>query len=272
MNSIRGRRFNLRPKRVFSEEEVYYKGEDEEYEIDLDDLEEKISSLKNVCDEQVSLLKSPHDVNFEHVKNIVYLLKNHSSYDRVYDIAKKYFSDVKNVLPGSVSAYFVGCDMVQKNPDDKYKVICSNDSLKKRGNSWNSFDKTVIHGLYNDRLSQFNFFPINISKNRTTVVICMKYKTYSDFPGFSEAEKDFLSEMFGADEVVLISYDTSKGYIELNEGAIPMSELKTRKGDKRMGRDLQISSKNTSLDDKVIIIGVVMIIMIIVLAYMMRKK
>lgn len=269
MDSVDRHRFDplsLRNVKKSPEENIFFKGGDMdgELELDLEDIEIKISKLRSVAGEAIVSLESPYDSYFEEVKHIVYLLRNNEAYSELHKIAKKYFSDVTEVYPGTVSAYFIGCEMLKKdkNNEGSCNILCAKDYMRSQDQAWSFCDTTVVHALYSEGDDHYGFIPINIVENGSKLIICIKDKTYTEFSGFSEDEKDFLKNKYNADILNMVSYDSKGGYIDLIGGAVRLSDIKTRKLGEREKTTIQEKDAGSVAFVTILLVVVVMFILL----------
>lgn len=222
---------SLNRKSKFSElpNEIVTKGGDKIVQINFDDIVPILSELSANYQLPIKSLTGDLFDKFRRVVTTVNLLYDTDYFKSFHDLIKSHTSHIKNVEPGTIGAYLVGCLLNCPVPDDIPKSctpICAGSiPLPKDTENWQFCDHTVIWGYYDG--SKYNLTVLNRVPNTDKVLIFLNHTNINNFQGFTDDDKLFLQN-YGS-EFKLIGY-TNEGcsYVTLYPSYLPLTELKSR--------------------------------------------
>lgn len=264
---------------IISESIVMTKGghRKKKFEINMDQLHELISDLRDYSDEKIHRLKGTIKTKYDQLKELVDLLYDTNSYSILVDIVTDHFSDIETVIPGTVGSYCIGCKYNNDSSiDDHCAPTCAGSMpLDQDGNRCK---ETVIlaeyhNGSYNFSLlreasqsnsssSEFNESYSSSYKTEVQVsgYVFVPHKNIEDFKGFSKKEKRNLIRM-GIDHVKLYGYDDDESYgTHYKLGSSHIHEIKER----RNRRNKTKTHDNNQFDYTLVMFVILIIIFIAV--------
>jgi hypothetical protein len=200
-----------------SEDVFFVRGGDSSFEFDRSAFYETLLDLKYQANVQV---KDLHDDYTESFRGVVDALKLLYTVPSLYAIAtediKKVFGDVKNIRPGSIGAFFIGCF----NVDDSNLPLGCN---PKCVSALPPAEGTVGYSNCEDLVLMYSdgqFSALN-EKSSPHAYIYVDGK----FDGFTEADKNKLKNQAHIDKVTLIFGDATGNYTEIST-PISVDDLK----------------------------------------------
>jgi len=185
-------------------EYVAKSGEDN---LDLNKIRLSLLQLKNVANEKIRSLNDNDRHAFHYI--VQQVQKNYDisdSYEKLYQAFTEIFGDIKDIKPGTVAAYIIGC--AEKNGAKGCSAICVG-SAPAPHTDMNQCDYRVIWAYYDGGYTLISLAP-SLSKDALIYV-----DSREPFRGLSALEKKKLEE-WHIETVAVASYDsTTKSYREL---------------------------------------------------------
>jgi len=240
------------------EDIIVLKSGTEIIDIPLSTIREKLVSLYEVRNVRISQLPEDHKEKFKNLTTIMQGLRNTSSYNELISLIDEVFSKGKNIiLPGTINAYLNGCKVHTNFTPFACSPICSGSTQPvDMGDGWSMCDKYTI--LFDAKDNLFTIMNKPSNKEEAYIYISSNDK----FTGFSNHEKDKLSEK-GIKRVKIISYDqTGKNTTDISDDFVPLENIKT-KIDKMGGTSGNNGSTGENLGGWYIFFWVVLAIIIL---------
>ncbi|PCJ24632.1 MAG: hypothetical protein COA94_07195 [Rickettsiales bacterium] len=239
MNKINKKRFS--PEIEHKNFDVFdvYKGNDTRVvEVDVEELEEIIKSLRKVAKVKTSELKGDDRKNLDKIISYVSVLYDTDSYKILYGIAMKHWSDLKIISPGTVGSYFAGCIRTSSSSDMQgCEVICAGSMPRpNESDEWKQCDKAVIWGKYHKGKYSFNVLQNNSDMSHSILHInCTNYNTC---PKFSPEDIDTLKSI-GVETITLRGYkNNGRDHLDLIGKEISVDDLVTNENGKESSHTL----------------------------------
>lgn len=227
-------------------ERIVTKGGTEVLKVDLTRIENILTELRNNADKQIRNLSPQLQKQYQEIVSYVDALFDTEYFTVFSDLIKKKFSDLKNVQPGTIGAYFGGC-LINPTVSDippSCTPICAGSIPPPKSEieqgKWAFCETNVIWGFYDG--SKFNLTSLNSVPNSNKALLFVNFNSPNNFVGLSEEEKNQLSSL-NIQEVEIIGYSPDgKNYTRMTTGFVPVSDVKSR-------ISVVPSSLNTSLNN-----------------------
>ena len=179
---------------------------------------------------------------FNRIVNYVNLLFNTPHYTEFNSwVEERYLSmQQNNVIPGTVGAYLIGCNISTSFSDSApgCAVACASARpLPKTHPKFHHCENTVILGKFNGH--NYRFTLLMQASDQTNHENAYLYITSTDqsYPGFSKEEKTDLKSI-GIKKIKLFgTYPDGKTYVELTNNLVPLEKLKSRNSHPAGGHD-----------------------------------
>jgi hypothetical protein len=212
---------------------IVLKGHGDVHEIDVNELERIVSTLRDNADVSIKLLSGEIKSCFQQFTDYVDLLHGSDAYIQFMEIVSEYFSNVEQIRPGTIGAYCYGC----QNGRSECSHICAG-SAPAADENFSFCHESVIVGDYNGY--DFDFTAMRIGDSSETYLY-VNFDSYDSFPGFTRREIEALEKDYHCSSVYLRGYsNSSTEYFELLNESIMISNIKIRvdrKGSRRNGHD-----------------------------------
>lgn len=251
-------------------------------EIDLDLLNILISDLRYHSDDHIEKLNKATKQNFEELVKLVETLYDTNSYNLLTEIVTNHFSDVKNIVPGTIGAYCIGCNVETSFKEDNKSCssICAG-SMPIKGDTDNLCKETVI--LANYKNGGFTFTQLRSidnessnedSSNNESIdinkpgIIFIPHTSLDDFPGFTMSEKRKI-QRYGINHINLYGYgDNGKNHYKLDSKHI--YEIKSRKNSKN-SRRRNNKVNNSSSNENLTVAGIIFLVFLLIGAFLLSN-
>lgn len=213
---------------------------------------------------------------FNQITNLISYTYETENYYQVNSLIKSIFSDLDNVIPGTIGAYFLGCLSqspltVNSNPS---KTSCSNlkvDNIEVHSNNnknWDLCNQTVFWYKDDDLLI------LNKIKDSTKTLLFTNYSNYNMFPGLSENQRKILSD-HNVREIMIVGCIKEKEYVELTSW-IYLENVKSKVTFNPLISQIPLTENNTHNYDVntglFILITTVILVIILLLWKIFNKK
>lgn len=216
--------------------------------IDVNALNDALTELRNNASKEIRELNGSTYDKYRTMVSYVNLLYDTDYYTVLHDLVKAKFADLKDIKPGTVGAYFAGCLLNPELPGfpKGCSPICSGSMPPPKDKidqlQWGFCDNTVIWSTYSPQTQKFEFTTLNTvptqrgfgSKdpvpNSDRALIFVNYNNINSFPGFTDDEKNILTNM-GIRNVQLLGYtQNGEKYISLTpeNTYVPLSSVKSK--------------------------------------------
>ena len=228
-------------------DELFVKGS-EINKVDLGEMKKIIAEFRRYADVDIKKLRPYQSKRLNKMAYYVSLLYNHKeSYMLMVSEIKKVFSNLTEVAPGTVGAYFYGC-FIRTDFEETCSLICANSISPLARDS--ECHQRVVWAKYDSENDSYTFDETNKGINNK-----VKGKTGEDaankegeitylyienpklFNGFTMSEKESLSNM-GVEYVRLLGIFKSATTENLEENEYDNYEFKGRINDKYEYHDL----------------------------------
>lgn len=222
-------------------EEIVTKDDDEILKIDLNRLESDLSELRENDYRMIRDLDGELNNKFKRMVSYVHLLYDTDHYNILYDLVKSKFSDLNDIKPGTIGAYFGGClaDVninnipssctpitVRSMPPPKSYINETGWSFCDNNIIW--AEKVLIGNQSDVNAFKYIFTVLNSIPDSKKGLVFINETVPSQFMGFTEDEKDTISKM-NIDDVKIIGYNSNgREYIDITPDHVPLSTIKTR--------------------------------------------
>lgn len=247
-------------------------------QISDDELQNLATDLTPFSAMKIEKLPSNIREKFDSMVTYVIALYNTTSYKRFYTIVSDMFKKVKNVKPGTVGAYFVGCSTkVHGLPNMNCSLLSAGSMpLPKGTKGWKFCDQTVIKAECHD--GKFTFATLHNGKDDQHSFVYVDFLSLASFPGFSTQEKIVLSNN-GNGKIFLYGVKSEgKNYIPLTEGPTPLGNIKTRDKNtscnknqtKNVKKKLNNKSNNNNNENNTFLMIICFIIIIFIIYIVIR--
>lgn len=247
---------NISNNDINSDNDIVYKGhydsitEEDNISLDVNDIKSTLISLVPYFNTPIKNLKGTiRDKYNELIRYVNVLYDSPSNYDALYNLVIDTFNCANlDVIPGTVGGYVCGSlprpnrsynssnyDYNNNNNDTKIADVSNSCSVFGAGSMpqpQNSSDSNtfcphnVILGAYSNNM--FNFSSLHNIDEDNKAVIHVPFTTTSQFPGFTDVEKQKLTDM-GIKEVKILGYDSAQQVqFDLTDDFIPLADVKSR--------------------------------------------
>lgn len=248
-------------------EKIIIPGNDGPVQFSLTALRQHLTELKPLANVPVrSLSGEKHNFFHSTVESLRVIFKSPGVYEMALAEIQKVFDDVKDVTPGTVASYFVGCFN-----DDKFagpagcNPKCTSSTPPIDGGS-TCEDFVLIYSEGN--FSALNEIPTSNDSVQSTSSHAYIYISDTDFDGFSSDNFTELSRV-GISSATLI-YGTKDGkYKDIKEN-IQLNQL-PKKSDKKSDSDSKSNSSSTQAWAIAILVILIIILLLLVL-YLYRRQ
>ena len=197
----------------------------EEIILKIDEIKNTLTYLKEYNDVVIKELKGePEKKFYTMVKVADSVYDTPSEYQKLFDIVKEVYSDVKDVKFGTVGSYFAAC-MIEDKMDPKGCGICSSAGIKLplESNNSNSICMFQVYLLEQKGNSNILTSLNNVEDKEKSII----YYPKADFDGLSKNQIKSLKEK-GVEEVNILYYEpNSKNYEMLSDGFKPLASVKS---------------------------------------------
>lgn len=240
-------------------QEIFVKGSDQDvlevkndggsFQLHRDTLKQTLSELKKFANIQVKNLDEEHTAAFRNVVEAVRLLySSQAIYDLVLKDIHAVFSDVKNVNPGSVAAFFVGCFT-----DDKFTgpLGCS----PKCASSLPPTEGTPGYASCEDLVLVYSG-DVFQSLNEKRSVHCYVYVEDPNFKEFTPENVKQLKDS-GIQNVTLILSAADGSYREIKE-KLPVDSVPLKAKE-------EINTKQSSVNVGGVIFSILILVLVVLL-------
>ena len=213
-----------------SRNHVVEKGSTDVLKIDVNELDKLMANLRRNADTPIRELSDELGKQFRRLISYVSLLYDSSSYNVIYNVVLKHFSNLDRVIPGTIGAYCAGCHVKTSLSSTKpgCSPICAG-SMPQNKDDWEFCKNTVILATYDNNRFTYTLLKSGETKeDKASAYIFVNYSSHNAFPGFSDAEKNQLKSL-GIERVTLNGYkENGREYVELMDGPIEVDDIKSR--------------------------------------------
>ena len=236
LNSRSNMQFKGNKSRFDVDDTIVTKDGSEVLKIDVNSLNEALTELRNNYSKQIRELTGSTNDKFKMMVSYVDLLYDTDYYNVLHNLVKDKFGDLKDVQPGTVGAYFAGCLI---NPElsglpKGCSPICAGSMPPPQDKfdqlQWAFCGDTVISATYSPQTQNFDFTIVNTIPNSDRALIFVNYNNLNTFPGFTDEDKNKLTNL-GIRNVQLLGYtQDGQKYISLTpeNSFVPISSVKSR--------------------------------------------
>ena len=203
--------------------------------FDTDNAEKIINNLAKNPNHEIKTLTGDLKEDFSQLVRYVELLYGHEYYDILLDLIRNNFHFKGQIKPFTIAAYMTGCKINTNLDNNSCSTLCSGNIKYPNEKGETDFcDHPVVSAKYNKIKSIFTFLCTegDDSKDRIAFVN-VEYTTLRSFPGFNDAEKNWLRQK-GFERIYLYGSTNHKTYINLtpdsNGDPIPIDDIKPRIG------------------------------------------
>lgn len=194
------------------------KGHKNTVKVDVGKFDNLCKKFRGKTENKIKNLNKEDAEDFKLMVSYVHLLYGTSHYSHLYDIVRKYFSDVKTVKPGTIGAYFAGClvsvesesrDFGESTVTAGCTATCAGSMpLPKDEEGWSFCDKAVILAEKGKRGYVFTVVKEpETEEDLEPAYVFVESNNLHDFTGFAKSEKDNLRAL-GCNKVHLVGYDS----------------------------------------------------------------
>jgi hypothetical protein len=207
------------------------KGRNNSSDVDfnIDDVKKSVTNLRKNADVSVNQVSGRLKDDYNLITKFETMLYETNSFDLLQKMIDDQFDNLETVIPGTIGAHFVGCNIDTSFSDTNpgCSAICAG-SMPRKDKFWQSCNNSVIMAKNNNY--GFDFDHLSVGRDKSHAHIFINYDTLEDFPGFTKEEKLKLSKM-GIQYVYLHSHKNNDyNYDQLTDSAVHISTLKTRNG------------------------------------------
>lgn len=225
-------------------------------EVNIDVLNDILSDLRHHADQKITTLTGSLAKKFHEYKKMVNLLHKTNTYSIIIELVKGHFSDIDEIIPGTIGAYCYGRFYQTKFDDDtvcssiaagsmpsvmgdlqecKYPTVIA--EYNRTGytlvpmRTLEKMDENTRH--HSENIESSEYITSNESSNYKTMgskrkgFVFVPHKSIDEFLGFSLSEKKKLKEL-GIDHVNLYGYsEDGKEHYKL--ASFDLDEMTCRK-------------------------------------------
>lgn len=210
---------------------VYVEKGKAKYQLEMRETKRLLKILRQHSNVPITRLTGEASEAFKRVVGDIHIFHTSTSYVVLYEFIREIFEDCRDVLPGTVGAYFYGCHLENSIGGVEHtgcSAICAGSAPPNDAN-WSSCVNPVILALPEN--GRFNLSLLHAGKSdndKKVAYIFLTYSTYAAFPGFTSEDKKQLRS-WGIETVKLRGYrEDGKSYIALTERDLSLSEVKSR--------------------------------------------
>lgn len=239
-------------------------------EINLANIEEDVKYFRTKYNKKSRDLSVKDRGRFSNLIVYVSLLYDTEKYHMIFDIVKKYFSDLENVVPGTIGAHFAGClDNGQEKNDGistGCSITCAGSIPRPKSSSCDSSanvfcDKSIILADYSDGKYIISR-QVNVEGSNNPIVYIVNGS--NNFKGFSSSEKDEIKQLSGDRNVDLILYNSkTEEYTNISENT---------KIDDIISRKSSLVKERSDLLTPIIVILIILVIFVLLVCYSRRNR
>ena len=178
--------------------------------LDWDQVRAKVRSIVPQGSKQIRGLSPVDDTVFkELVHQVRSIYDSPSEYEKLRTIVSSEFGDAKNITPGTVSAYFLGCLGESSVTPKGCNPLCAGAMpLSREIGGENSFCEYPVFLMEGDGSSTARSMTmLNQTDDSSRAIVYTSARSLDEFAGFSPAEIQELRER-GVDTVRLLSYSS----------------------------------------------------------------
>ena len=127
-------------------DEIVTKGGNKMFKVDIGHFDKLCEKFRNKCNIKIKNLTGRDKEDFKLMVSYVRLLYGTGYYEHLHEKVKKYFTDIPNVMPGTVGGYFGGC-LVSTSFDDQpgCSLACAGSVPRpKDEEGWSFCDQAVV--------------------------------------------------------------------------------------------------------------------------------
>lgn len=215
-----------------SHEELVPKGLDDTVKIDIHKISEICDRLVKHYDQNIKSLEGKIQNDFRSMISYVNLLYDTDNYNVIYDIVRDKFKHIKNVKPGTIGAYFVGClsDVKINGLNPSCTPICTGSMPPSKKystqNKWSFCDSTVVWGIYDNNSLKLTL--LNSIPNSDKGLLFVNVINPNNFSGLNDTEKLQLRN-FGLKYIKILGYNQSgNSYTDITTDYVNLNDIKTR--------------------------------------------
>jgi hypothetical protein len=214
-------------------DEIVTKGGKKVFKVDIGHFDKLCRKFRDKAEVRIKNLTGRDREDFKLMVSYVRLLYGTNYYDHLYSKVEKYFSDLKEVNPGTVGGYFGGC-LVSTSFGDQpgCSAVCAGAVPRpKDDEGWSFCDKAVIFAERNgNRGYTFNVLKEPESpEEMEPCYVFVEHTNLHDFEGFSEKERKQLEDL-GVNQMYLIGCnENGTEYVNLYGDVCKLSDIKHRK-------------------------------------------
>jgi hypothetical protein len=242
-------------------DDIVTKGGNKMFKVDIGHFDKLCEKFRQKADMKIKHLKGRDKEDFKLMVSYVRLLYGTGYYEHLYEKVKKYFTDIPNVMPGTVGGYFGGClvsTSFEKQPG--CSAACAGSVPRpKSDEGWSFCDQAVVFAD-RDGNRGYSFTMLKEPENPEDLDPCyvfIEHTSLDDFEGFSKKEKKQLIDM-GIENIYLIGCDENGvNYENLYGDMCNLSEIKERKNHNK-----SVDSNNSKLG-----LALLLIILFLLLAF-----
>ena len=197
----------------------------EEVILKIDEIKNTLTYLKEYNGVAIKDLKGEAEKKFYiMVKVVDSVYETPSEYQKLFDVVKDVYEDVKDVNFGTVGSYFAAC-MIDDKMDPKGCGVCSSAGIKlpHESENYNSICMFQVY-LVEQKGGSSQLTSLNNSEDKSKSII---YYPKADFDGFTRAQIKSLKEK-GVEEVNILHYESdTQNYKMISDGFKPLADVKS---------------------------------------------
>lgn len=238
---------------------------DEEVKISMATLHELVDTMRTNANKKVSEMSENELSQFNQLRRYVIILQVNDKYEILYRMIKDKFKDVTTAIPGTVGAFCNGCSINVKNVPGgpSCSPLCAGGLSDK-----SEPEVCVATVMLAEYVAGTGFMFTSLSKSDPTnenpapAAIYLNYRTYDDFPGFTETELSSLKK-FNIKSIQFMRYSPDgTSVIPLTDKPLPVDDIRKRS---------ESSSMSMSGSGTAGVVVMFLIILIIVISFMVYR-
>jgi hypothetical protein len=205
-----------------------------ELTFNIEDVRERLDRLRPVASSPIRELSGQASDDFRTLVRYTQRLYETDAYRVYHEEVKRRFSDITNVEPGTVGAYFAGClipTTFENMPG--CSVICAGSmppppDNQRNGKHFEFCKYSVVLANYDGQKYQFTTLHDSPNKENLVVFLDGNVGKGKSFPGFNDKEREILKN-YGAKHINIVKYShDGKNYNEVLNGFVRLDEIPTR--------------------------------------------
>ena len=210
-----------------------FKGNGDALKINLDDIDQHLTNLRKIAHVPLNKLNKEQQADYEAITFYMTLLYKSCYYPVIHKHVVDHFGDLKQIVPGTVGSYFIGChhDAEVGKTNSSCSPICAG-SLPTPDPNWQFCQNQVVMATYENGRFRFDSKAGGSSGpdscEKEVAYVYVAYTSINTFPGFSDDEKKELKRL-GIKKVNLQGYTPDgTGSVDLGPQTVTIEQLRSR--------------------------------------------